>query len=193
MSPPPPGPDAPAWTPPAGPQGYYPQPGEPGYAPPPKKSRTGAVIVGAIALILIAIVAGFFLFNDRLPGAAAELAAGQCIDLPSDEGSFTDVQRQPCDQAHDAEVFIVLTHPAPPGEAYPVLSGFDDYVEENCVPAFEAYTGRSFPDSELTFGWFSPTLTGWGEGDRGFTCHVARVDRAKMTSSVRAGGAPASP
>ena len=37
QSPPPPGPTSSDWTPPAGPQGYYPQPGDPGYAAPPPK------------------------------------------------------------------------------------------------------------------------------------------------------------
>ena len=180
------GPGQPGYPPPgqqespqteAPPQGYTPQAytPQPAYAPPAKRSRAGALIVGAIAVILIAVVAGFFLFQDRLSGAAAELAAGACIDLPGEQGSFTDVQRQPCDQAHDAEVFIVLTHPAPPGEAYPVVSGFDDYIEQECVPAFESYTGRTYPN------------------DRGFTCHASRIDTAKLTSGVRAAGAPASP
>jgi len=145
-----------------------------------------------LALTLMVLVAVAVVGCDRISGEAAALQVGECLDLPTDESSFTDVQRQPCNVAHDAEVFMVLVHPAQPEEAFPVISGFDDYVEENCIPAFETYTGRSYPDDELTIGWFHPTLTSWGEGDRGITCHVARIDEAKLTASVRA-GAPASP
>lgn len=188
--PPPPGPVAP----PAGPEGYYPQPGQPAWTPPPqKRSRAGLVALGVIILLVVAIVGGLYVFRDRISGEASGLQIGDCIDLPTSGGDFTDVQHQPCNSPHDAEVIMVLTHPAAAGEAYPVVSGFDDYIEQNCVPAFRGYTGRDYQsDTTLELGYFHPTMTSWSNGDRGFTCHVYRIDRQKMSASVRA-GAPASP
>ena len=129
-----------------------------------------------------------------LPGAVADLNLGDCFDEPTTEGDVSDVQHQPCDQPHDAEVMLVVQHPADASTAYPVVSGFDDYIGETCVPAFSAYTGRDFQtDTEFDLGYFHPTLTGWGEGDREFTCYISRADGAKLTAPVRTApsGAPA--
>lgn len=167
----------------------YGAPPPPGYlaAPPNKRpSWLGPAIIGIIVVLL---VGGFFLFRDRLSNDVTSLAVGECFETPTDEtDEVSDVQRQPCNEPHDAEVIASLTHPAPAGEAYPVVSGFDDYIQENCVPAFNSYTGRDWQsDTELTLSFFRPTPTGWREGDRGFTCFIVRVDGAKMTNSVRAG------
>lgn len=138
------------------------------------------------AAVTILVLSGCTL----LPGSVADLAVGDCFDEPTTEGDVSDVQHQPCDQPHDAEVFLVLTHPADASAAYPVVSGFDDYISENCVPAFAAYTGRDFDtDTELDLGYFRPTLTGWGDGDREFTCYISRADGAKLTAPVKVGGA----
>ena len=168
----------------------YGGPSQSAYPPaPPVKSGRGGLIRTAIVLgIVIAIVAAFFLFRDRLSNEVTSLQVGECFDQPQAETEVSEVQRQPCNEPHDAEVIAVLVHPAPPTEGYPVVSGFDDYIEENCIPAFDSYTGRSFQtDTELALRYFRPTLTGWGGGDRGFTCYVARADESKLTVSVRSG------
>lgn len=140
--------------------------------------RMRAAVIGAVSL---ALLAGCTL----LPGSVADLNVGDCFDEPAAEGDVTDVQHQPCDQPHDAEVFLVLQHPAPATEAYPVVSGFDDYVGESCIPAFLAYTGRDFnSQTEFDLGYFRPTLTGWGDGDREFTCYISRSDGAKLNAPV---------
>ena len=194
-------PDYPA-PPPPPPYGGPPPPGyggptPPGYGMPPqgfpaaqpqskRPSWLGAAIVGVIVVV---VVGGFFAFRDRLGAEVTSLSVGECFDTPTDEtAEVSDVQRQPCNEPHDAEVIASLTHPAPAGEAYPVVSGFSDYIQENCVPAFNSYTGRDWNlDTELSLSFFRPTMTGWGEGDRGFTCFIVRVDGAKMATSMRAG------
>lgn len=137
----------------------------------------------AVFVLSLAVLAGC----NMLPGAAADLKVGDCFDLPADSSDITEVQHRPCNEPHDAEVIAALTHPAGPDEAYPVVSGFGDYVNEQCLPTFESYTGRTFEsEEELDVGYFHPTLLGWQDGDRGFTCHVVRLDRSKLTASVRA-------
>ena len=173
----------------------YGLPGQPGYpAAPPPSGRPPWLGAAVLGIIVVLVVGGFFLFRDRLSGDVTSLATGECFDTPTDEtAEVSDVQRQPCNEPHDAEVIASLTHPAPAGEAYPVVSGFDDYIQENCVPAFNSYTGRNWDtDTELTLSFFRPTMSGWSNGDRGFTCFVTRIDEAKLTSSVR-GGAGSSP
>ncbi len=175
----------PQWTPETQPP--------PGYgAPlPPPKSKRGRII-GLIVLAVVVIgVIGFFALRDRLPNDVTSLAAGECFDRGT-ESTVSNVQRQPCNEAHDAEVVIALTHPADSTVAYPVVSGFDDFISANCIPAFDTYVGRAFASAtDLDLGYFQPTLTGWGEGDRGITCFVYRTDGQKMTASIRAGASPA--
>lgn len=171
--------------PPPGPMGYAPPP------PPPARSRrTGLVIFGVLAVILVVILGGVYLFRDRLSSNVTELAVGDCFDEPVGEQTITDVQHQPCTSAHDGEVFALLTHPAGSTEAYPVVSGFDDYIQQNCIPAWEAYTARTWAlDADFGLSYYHPTLTGWGNGDRGFTCYTTRVDGVKLNGSVRGIGA----
>lgn len=187
-APPGPGPQGYTPPPPSGPQGEISQTGPMGYAPPPPPpaKKTNWVAIAVLIGLVVVIGGGFFLFRDRLSSNVAELAAGDCFDEPTAAASITDVQHQPCNSPHFGEVFAVLTHPAAAGEAYPVVSGFDDYILENCVPVFETYTGREADtESELNLGWFQPTLTGWGEGDRGFTCYVSRLDDVPLNASIK--------
>jgi hypothetical protein len=183
----------------AGPQQWDPQapqypnqyaPGQPPFpAGPPK--RRGPAIGTLIVLGIVAIaVVGFILFRDRLTNDVTSLEVGQCFDKPAvATQEVSDIQRQPCNEPHDAEVIAVLIHPAASGESFPVVSGFDDYIADNCVPVFETYTGRSWEtDTELNMGYFQPSLTGWNGGDRGFTCFVSRADGQKLTNTVRSAG-----
>jgi len=178
------------------PESPYPSPTPPPYvqAPPPAPPKPRSRVRSLLPLIVILVVAavigvGFVVFRDRFSNDVTSLALGECFDEPSVEAEISEVQRQPCNEAHDAEVIAVLTHPAPAGEAYPVVSGFDDYIAENCVPAFEAYLGIDWDTAtDYDIGYFRPTLSGWGSGDRGFTCYVSRSDGAKLNNTVRAAG-----
>ncbi len=169
-SPPPAGlPPAPmgyqAPPPPPGPMDYTP-PGPMGYTPPPppkRSNRTGLIILGVIGLIVVIAVGYVALNRDSLTGAVDALQVGDCIDEPESDATITEVQHQPCNRPHDGEVFAVLTHPAGADEPYPIISGFDDYARDNCVPLWETYTSRTWAtDVELDIGYLHPTLTGWG-------------------------------
>lgn len=182
--------------PPPGPMGYEappPQPGPMGYAPPPppmaKRGTNWIAIIGLIGIVAV-IGGGFWLFRDRLSGNVGDLALGDCFDRPAATDEISDIQHQPCSGPHDREVIAVLTHPADASEPYPVVSGFDDYIQENCVPLFESYTGRAADtESHLNLGYFQPTLSGWGDGDRGFTCFVSRGDGQQLNGSIKNIGA----
>jgi len=175
--------------PPPGPTGYAPVP-----PPPARRNRGNLLGLGILVVIIVVIGGGLWLFRDRLSGSVTELAVGDCIDRPPTDSTITEVQHQPCSGPHDGEVFAVLIHPAPDGEAYPVVSGFDDYVEQNCIPAWEAYTARSWAtDTELSLNYIHPTLSSWADGGRNITCYTMRVDDAKLNGSVRGVGASALP
>jgi hypothetical protein len=178
--------------------GQYPGSGQGPYpaAAPPKSRIGGNIGLGILLVIVVVIVGGFFLFRDRLSNEVTSLQVGECFDQPAQGVTqVSEVQRQPCNDPHSAEVIAVLLHDAAPSAAYPVVSGFNDFIAEKCVPVFESYTGRTFAtETELSLGYFQPTLSGWTGGDRGFTCYVSRSDEAKVTGSLRAGSqATASP
>jgi hypothetical protein len=147
------------------------------------QARVG--LLGRVGILLI--VAGFVVSCDRITSRAEDLQVGECFDQPTETTEISDVQRQPCTEAHDAEVFLVVDHPAAEGDTYPISLTFGDFVEEQCTPAFNGYTGLDYDTAtDLGFSYFYPTREGWNDGDREVTCYVVRVDDAKMTSSVRA-------
>ena len=138
--------------------------------------------LAGVTVLLAALLIGC----DQLPQAAADLAVGECFAQPSTTTDITEVQRRPCADAHDAEVFAVLTHPAGSDVAYPIISGVDDFVEEQCVPLFKTYTGLDIDgQDELDMGWFWPTLQGWRDGDREVTCYLTARE-GQLTGSRRA-------
>lgn len=184
--PPAPGPMGYQAPPPAGPMGYTPPP-----TAPKKSNRTALIIIGVLALVVVGAVAYSFFTRDSSVGNADALQVGDCIDRPGQTDTITEIQHQPCNTPHDGEVIHNFTSPAGPDEPYPVVSGFDDFVLENCIPVFESYVGRDWEtDTELNIAWLAPTLTGWtGEDhDRAFTCYVYRLDDAKLIASVKNAG-----
>lgn len=175
-----PGYNPPPAGPPPGPMGYTPP------APPKKSNRTGLIILGVLALGVVGVGGYLVLTRDSSPGAVDALQVGDCIQEPEEDSTITEVQHQPCNTAHDGEVFAVLTNPAGPDEPYPIISGFEDYIQENCIPLWEAYTGRTWAtDTELDINFLHPTLTGWGEGDRGFSCYTTKYGGGQLIGSVK--------
>lgn len=191
----------PAGPPPApGAMGYQPplaQPGPMGYTPPPppkKGNKLGLIILGVIGLVVVGGVIYVALNRDSLTGDVNALQVGDCIDEPEADDEIDDVQHVPCTRPHDAEVFAVLTHPAAEGEAYPIISGFDDYIGDNCLPLWETYTGRTWAtEVELDIGYFHPTLSAWADGGRNITCYTIKDPAGKLYGSVKNIGASALP
>ena len=158
-------------------------------APAPSSSR-GAVgglvrrfwILGVIAVIGI----GAFVLRDRLTGGAGDLAVGDCFDLPASElEEVEEVQHHPCTDAHTGEVILVYKL-AGEADEYPSNDTFFTSIEEQCVPAFAAYTGTEYASQEtLDIFWLTPSREGWRNGDREISCALYRFDDAPMTESMK--------
>jgi hypothetical protein len=91
---------------------------------------------------------------------------GDCFDLndPSAD-EIEDVKAVPCTTKHEFEVFYVGAM----GEgSYPTDDAFGTYVTQNCTPAFGAYIGKAYDDSDLFIYWLVPTDDAWrvGRSDR---------------------------
>ena len=140
-----------------------------------------------ILLIVVVVIVGFVVFRDRLPGAAQDLQVGECFDRPAATTDISEVQRQPCNEAHDGEVFLVVDHPAASGEVYPISLTIDRYLDEQCSPAFDSYTGLDYENEpDLAFSALIPSRESWNDDDREVTCYLLRTDGTKLTASLRA-------
>jgi Septum formation len=136
--------------------------------------------------ILAVILAGGYLFRDRLSSDAGDLKPGDCFDDPPGVTRITDVQHHPCTEAHTAEV--VFLGSLPDGDkTFPTTTAVHEWVRANCIPAWSTYTGKDF-ESELVLalGFYQPSPESWGSGDRKVVCYASREDLAPMTTSVRA-------
>lgn len=135
--------------------------------------------VGVIGAILL----GGFIFRDHLTGAATDLKIGDCFDEPGTV-EVTEVQHRPCTDPHDGEIMWVGDYPDP--GSYPGEEAFDAFVGANCVPTYQTYLGRDYrTDTEFDIGLFYPLPEGWEDGDHEITCYIYRLDKAKLTNSVK--------
>ena len=139
-------------------------------------------ILGVIAIIGI----GVFVFRDRLTGGANDLAVGDCFDLPASTlQEIEEVQHHPCNEPHTAEAILIYDVPGDADE-YPSEAAVLASVEENCLPAFAAYTGAEYQtQSTLDIYWLYPNLESWQNGDREISCSLFRVDEAPMSKSMK--------
>ena len=136
--------------------------------------------------ILALILAGGWLFRDRLSSGAADLAVGDCFDVPATKTSVKDVQHHPCGESHTGEVFAIVTHPAAKGAAPLATDALYAYLANTCGPLLTSYVGPVAAGSRLLdAGAFYPPDAGWNNGDRKITCYVYRVDGTATTSSAK--------
>ncbi|HEY4188810.1 MAG TPA: septum formation family protein [Candidatus Limnocylindrales bacterium] len=140
------------------------------------------VIVGGIAVV-------GFAFRDRLSGNAGELQVGDCFQVP-DGDSISDVQHQPCNEAHDGEVFVVADYTGA-STTYPTPEEFDAWVGTACVNnAFPTYTGTAYDSrDDLDIGYFYPLEENWGKGERQMICYLTPVGVDSVTASYKQGQA----
>ena len=135
------------------------------------------VIIGAIVVFLAVV-----LFAVRNNVSADDLAVGDCFNIPNGT-SIQTVEKAPCTESHNGEVFFVGEYT---GDSYPISLSLDSYIDEECVPAFEAYVGRAVDsEPELSIGYFYPSRDGWDGGDKTITCYVAQPDESPMTESLK--------
>jgi hypothetical protein len=121
--------------------------------------------------------------------AVDDLRVGDCFDDPADLSDevveVADVDATPCDEPHDNEVFHAFDLP---GDELPADEAIEEQVGEECIPAFDAYVGTAYEDSELDLFAIWPTTASWDEGDRAVTCALFAMDGSKLDESVRDSG-----
>ncbi len=119
-----------------------------------------------------------------IPFAALEV--GDCYLEPavSDSGIVYGVQLVACEELHLAEVFAVLSHPAPSGP-YPGDEEMNEDAGEMCLAEFEDYVGEPYETSPYYFTYVYPLADNWDRGDRLIVCSIVAPDFGPLEGSVR--------
>jgi len=58
-------------------------------------------------------------------------------------------------------------------------------LDKNCIPAFGAYIGKAWDDTDLDIYWFVPTDDAWRSGDRTKLCAAFYPGIYRLTGSLR--------
>jgi hypothetical protein len=147
--------------------------------------RRYGVLIAIVAVVAVIAVVGV-VFRDRFGSNASELVVGDCFDEPGGVGvTVENVQHHPCTEAHTAEVFAVLNHPAGRNDPYPGTATLQSFAREGCPGPFASYVGISVDETTLDVGYFRPTEDGWKDGDRAFTCYLTKEDGSGLTQSMK--------
>lgn len=150
--------------------------------------------LAAIAVVGGLAVAGCHGATGEKAGASSvfHLQTGECFHSPS--GATTagrtvqvdDVSAVPCTDAHDGEVFAVVTHPAAAGTAYPGDDALADFAAAECLQRFPAYTGAAYDGSDLDVASVRPDRRSWADKhDREVACVLYKQD-STLTGSRKA-------
>lgn len=116
---------------------------------------------------------------------AFAMKVGDCFDDQNAEQIF-DVPGRPCNEPHDNEVFALFDTVL---SEFPGADRMNEIGVEKCVARFEAYVGRDYQSSELDVFPITPTSESWTlQNDREVICSLYRMDRKKMTGSMRNSG-----
>ena len=161
-------------------------------APVPFWRRIPIGLVVFVILFAGARLSGLVLDADRAetgevakPGdlTAIDLRVGDCFDLKDPQAEqIGDVAARPCAQPHEFEMFF--TGSMPEG-TFPGQSVFEEFMNTNCMPAFSAYVGKRYEDSELDMYWLAPSVEGWAQGDRSVQCAVFHPRIHQLTESLK--------
>lgn len=146
------------------------------------------VIYGVIAAV---VVVGGTLFavrrgdtgeiTDAGDMSVFELTVGDCFDVPDTSGDLQTVRGIPCEEAHTYEVFWTGEYPS---DVQPTEDEYVDWLQDGCLPAFEAYVGLAYADSIYYIGSLSPTEDSWANGDRAYACYLSNASETTITGSA---------
>lgn len=154
--------------------------------------RRVRVALLAAGLVALAAVAGVLYATGDEPAAAPDervepieqpFRVGDCFDDPGALDPDDPIPTVACDEPHDHEVFHTFEYAqadGPPPEDIAI-----ERTNDECIPAFEAFVGVPFEESELGFYPLEPTDRQWRNGERTVRCAILTMDGSKLTGSVR--------
>ena len=132
--------------------------------------------------------------RDRFEGTVAEpydLLVGTCFnqyryldrnDLPAQLTTAIG-----CTRPHNAQVYAMVIHDAPPGAPYPGEEALNRWGQDQCYDQFEPFVGEVYEKSRLDIGMITPSRTDW-EGDdyrRRIACYVFHHQRRLIVGDMQ--------
>lgn len=143
--------------------------------PTPPRTSTVSWIKPIVSVIAIAVF-GIGFVAAQLDGTEAidQLAVGQCFD-PGTAAEVYSVPVVDCDELHEAELFGTVEIDAFEAD-FPGDEAMYEWVNARCEEQFFAYVGEPYAESRYWIEVFTPTESGWDDGDRTGLCTVVLVD-----------------
>jgi len=109
---------------------------------------------------------------------------GDCFDTDTlDDDDYLYIRPLDCHSPHDGEIFFVDAVDSP---TYPGSNGWDDTVDDLCVPAFGDYVGEPYWSSDLYLSYVYPNESDWDNGDHILICYV--YDNDNVTTPMQGSG-----
>ncbi len=127
------------------------------------------------------------LSDDNVETTGQVLTVGDCIDetdLESRAEAFSNVESVPCSEPHSHEIFHIVNHA---DESFDRLL-IEELATNECLEAFETYTGDLYSQSVLKFILLLPNEAQWDSGDRTTTCAAFGDD--PLTESIKSSEPP---
>jgi hypothetical protein len=132
-----------------------------------------------LGIVVVIVVVGLVV-RTYISRPASDLGVGDCYDQPQATAApVDDITPHPCGDAHFAEVVFVGTYSG--GDTYPTEDAFQQYFVDQCVSAYNTYTGSDILTSmDMDMGYFYPTSDGWTKGDKKITCYAHKAEDAAI-------------
>lgn len=122
------------------------------------------------------------------PVAVADLAVGDCVIIDLGQGLFSEVDRTPCDDSHNAEVTALVESADTTGQ-YPGRGALLSDGSVLCSEAFVQYVGIGEYEGLLSSVALPPTFSDWDTERRRSTICLARpFDGSELTQSIAGRG-----
>ena len=113
-------------------------------------------------------------------------SAGDCFNGIASEEETESVEAIPCDQPHEAEVYLLVDYPGGNDATYPAEDAIEQLAEGRCLAAFEPYVRLPYDLSEICSAYLYPTKDSWERrDDREIVCLLYYEDGRNITGSLR--------
>jgi hypothetical protein len=144
-------------------------------------------------------VFGFFAIGVLIPifsglEPIADATVGDCFTV-GEALEVDDIEVVSCSEPHDSELFLRVDMVPAFGTSLPDDDRAFEWLFEQCLEAFPAYTGESYEESRYWIDMFIPTADAWQGGDHTGMCTLVVFDDdlnlTTTSGSGRAGGSSA--
>lgn len=143
----------------------------------PRHRRPLVAVLGAF-LLSISLSGCWFGGDDSDDVSVFEVKPGDCVLTPvQTKVELTEVERVPCSEPHQMEVFALRAFTPPGGgkapKDFPGQEALTAFGDGACAESFTGYVGVDYRDSALYYTYVMPSARSWGQDhDRTVVCFL---------------------